>query len=180
MKTFLLLLSIVLIQGSCWAPESSEEQRVKTLQEEIFKEKNKALFTRAIEHIKKQEGLRLKVYKCPAGQKTIGYGHMILPHENYEFISKHEADSLLISDFNKRLNLLDKELAYHKKLSLACFIYNVGFSTYQKSTLRQLVEKNLPIDLEIVKYSQYKVKDCYVYSKHLLKARIFELNMYKM
>ncbi|HJD55749.1 MAG TPA: hypothetical protein LFW21_03780 [Rickettsia endosymbiont of Pyrocoelia pectoralis] len=35
--------------------------------------------------IKRFESLRLKPYYCPAGLKTIGYGHVIKPHEMLYF-----------------------------------------------------------------------------------------------
>ena len=36
------------------------------------------------EHIKKEEGFRNKVYRDHLGNRTIGYGHLCLPNENWE------------------------------------------------------------------------------------------------
>lgn len=35
----------------------------------------------AAQLIRKHEGLRLAPYFCQAGRLTVGYGHVILPHE---------------------------------------------------------------------------------------------------
>lgn len=42
------------------------------------------------------------VYICPAGKPTIGYGHVVLPGENFKQpMTEQEANDLLMKDLNK-------------------------------------------------------------------------------
>ena len=51
---------------------------------------------KARELIKEFEGLSLKPYFCPAGLKTIGYGHVIGKHDNItDDITIERAEELL-------------------------------------------------------------------------------------
>ncbi|AIL64475.1 hypothetical protein NOVO_00320 [Rickettsiales bacterium Ac37b] len=50
--------------------------------------------------IKNFESLRLAVYNCPSGYKTIGYGHVLLPGENLEKLTKDAAEELLYKGYN--------------------------------------------------------------------------------
>lgn len=60
--------------------------------------------SKLIEQLKFEEGLRLTVYRCPAGKRTIGYGHNLDANPNYkgqlipEKISKEFAVILLVQD----------------------------------------------------------------------------------
>ena len=54
-----------------------------------------------IEQLKRDEGLSLTPYYCPAGKLTIGYGHVILPHECKFLkgtITQEKANELLNKD----------------------------------------------------------------------------------
>lgn len=79
--------------------------------------------------IAKFEGLSLKPYTCPAGARTIGYGHRILPNEHFTLITKDIAKSLLYNDF---INVLDTLHSLYPRIygtelyALACLSYNVG------------------------------------------------------
>jgi lysozyme len=47
-------------------------------------------------------GHAAKVYFCPAGKPTIGYGHVVLPGENFKQpMTEQEANDLLMKDLNK-------------------------------------------------------------------------------
>lgn len=51
--------------------------------------------------IKRFEGFSPTIYMCPAGHPTIGYGHVVLAHEQKQFaagITKAEATELLRKD----------------------------------------------------------------------------------
>ena len=55
------------------------------------------------EHIKKEEGFRNKVYLDHLGNRTIGYGHLCLPNENWEddkVYDSKELDKTFEYDFN--------------------------------------------------------------------------------
>jgi len=53
------------------------------------------------DYIKKHEGFSSKIYKCPAGHPTIGWGHKLLPHELDDYrdgITTEQAEMLLSLD----------------------------------------------------------------------------------
>lgn len=67
-----------------------------------------------IDDIKKEEGLQLKVYTCPANKLTIGYGRNVEDRG----ITKEEAEYLLLNDVaDVKLHLVDK-LPYWENLSI--------------------------------------------------------------
>jgi len=51
-----------------------------------------------LELIKSFEGYVSKVYLCPAGKPTIGYGHVVEAGEKFEHLSEVEASALLAKD----------------------------------------------------------------------------------
>lgn len=87
---------------------------------------------------KKFEALRLKVYKCPAGKWTIGYGRNL---EDVG-ISKTEAEYLFKADFNRAIQdvmaLCNKFGVDYKNLSEARFFvltdmaFNLGYDRLSK------------------------------------------------
>ena len=97
-----------------------------------------------INFIKKHEGFKDKVYKCPAGSKTIGHGHRLLPYENYKSITKIEAENLLIKDLSviksqlqhtlKEEDIYNKLKGYQKDAILS-LCYNWGVARFAKSKL---------------------------------------------
>lgn len=95
--------------------------------------------------IKKYEGLKLKAYKCPAGVWTIGYGRTTNVKPG-DIITEKQADSFLIEEvekFNIELknslsNSYDK-LNKNQITALLSFIYNLGISNFNKSTLRKKI-----------------------------------------
>jgi len=54
--------------------------------------------------VKQKEGLRLNAYICPGGKRTIGYGHVVRKGENLARITRKQADSIFLVDFNKAYN----------------------------------------------------------------------------
>ena len=70
--------------------------------------------TQGIDLIKQFEGLRLNRYLDAVGKPTIGYGHLILPHESFNRpLSESEALALL------RRDLRSAELALRKLVRVA-------------------------------------------------------------
>ncbi len=66
--------------------------------------------------IKKNEGFSLTPYKDQLGHLTVGYGHLILPHETRLTENKNnkaQLKDLFIQDFNQALNDY-KKLIKHK------------------------------------------------------------------
>ncbi|NJO92944.1 MAG: lysozyme, partial [Chloroflexia bacterium] len=135
-------------------------------------------YERTIEYIKEHEGFAGGMpYICPGGYKTIGYGHVILEHENFEQLSENQADSLLRIDFNKALDLVEKNIDVKgsKKLAIAHFVFTRGIGTFIKSPLKAMVENNEDISEEIVKWCYYRnIKGERVRSQHAYNIRKWE------
>ena len=80
---------------------------------------------RLIETLKRHEGLRLKVYTCPAGKLTVGYGRNLEDRG----ITEEEADYLLINDIRCVEDALVRALPCFEKLPEAAqeVLINMGF-----------------------------------------------------
>ena len=80
--------------------------------------------------IKREEGLRLVSYVCPAGYPTIGYGHRI-PSMHHPAITEADADALLAFDVGiaerLALKLAPNLSVYPRRLAaLTDLVFNVG------------------------------------------------------
>ena len=89
-------------------------------------------------------GFAPRVYICPAGEPTIGWGHVVLPGERYGRITEAEAEALLRRDLGKfekgvRDLTVGAKLNENQFSALVCFAYNVGLGAFKKSTLRRKV-----------------------------------------
>ncbi len=99
--------------------------------------------TKGIDFIKTFESFSSVSYICPAGLRTIGYGHVILPGEHYEVLSLEGAEHLLCKD------LLAAERAVIRNINvpldqdqfdaLVSLTFNIGSGSLQRSTLRQKI-----------------------------------------
>lgn len=104
-----------------------------------------------IDLISKFEGLYLKAYLCPAGVKTIGYGHTKGVNMT-DVITKEQAINFLKED----LKVAEKcvSLQVHTAInqnqfdSLVSFIFNLGAGNFAMSGLRKKVNTN-PNDITI-------------------------------
>lgn len=100
----------------------------------------------AIKLIKKYEGYSNKVYFCPAGYKTIGYGHLIKPGEIFDrSILPQEAENLLLIDlqfYSKAIySLVNAKLNEMQFAALLSFTFNLGSAALERSTLRQKLNR---------------------------------------
>ena len=101
-----------------------------------------------LEVIKYYEGFHAEPYICPAGKRTIGYGHVIQAGERYKRISKWQGDLLLTKDAAVALwNLQDiapelfEEDDPDKIMAVLSFIFNLGESNFRNSTLLQRIHE---------------------------------------
>ena len=97
-----------------------------------------------IDLIKRNEGLRLKAYRCPGGMWTIGYGHTSGVKDG-DVITKEQAEELLkkdIKEIEDKLNSLNLNLTQNQFDALASFIFNVGWSNFKSSTLLKKIKIN--------------------------------------
>lgn len=96
--------------------------------------------------IKKYEGFSAKVYICPAGYETIGFGHLVRAGKDFSAgISKQQAEDLLRQDaaFAERavLRLISVPLSDGQFDALVSFVFNLGGGALQASTLRRKLNR---------------------------------------
>jgi lysozyme len=98
--------------------------------------------------IKKEEGLKLTVYLCPAGVKTVGWGHAVEPHDGLKLgdvITEERAlqflESDLIKAYHSLFRLVHVPLTDNQQTALVSFIFNLGAGRFQASTLRQKLNR---------------------------------------
>lgn len=91
-----------------------------------------------LEFIKKQEGCRLKAYKCSAGKLTIGYGHTKNVKEGM-VITQNQAEKFFIDDITETekqlddlLLDLDREYSDYQYSALVSFTFNLGIGNTKK------------------------------------------------
>ncbi|MCI5049406.1 MAG: lysozyme [Rickettsiales bacterium] len=104
----------------------------------------RAITPKGIALIREFEGFAPTPYICAGGYPTIGYGHVIRPHENFdEPITQHQAESLLRHDVRHAqasvLRLIHVPLSDGQYDALVSFTYNLGGGALQRSTLRRTV-----------------------------------------
>lgn len=96
--------------------------------------------------IRKFEGLRLKVYRCPAGVPTVGYGHTGKEvHMGMAPISEAVAEGMMQQDaaqFVLAASNLSPVLWFDeaKQAAIADFCFNLGTTRYKASTLKRKVD----------------------------------------
>lgn len=137
--------------------------------------------TQAIELIKKFEGLRLETYLCDANKKTIGYGHVILPNENYTKITEQEAEAILKKDLKKfedaYMTYVTVGLKPNQIAALISLMFNIGVTAFKNSTLLKLINSNGKIEDIKAQFLRWKFVGK-VENKGLLKRRTQEWEVY--
>ncbi len=93
-----------------------------------------------VELIRFFEGLRLETYPDVAGNKTIGYGHLLKPGESGKPITRQEAEALLAVDIAEHEKaVLDMTsgsdgVTADMESALTCLTFNVGVDRLAKSS----------------------------------------------
>lgn len=107
---------------------------------------------KGIHFIVKEEGERLKAYKCPAGVWTIGVGHTGNVKEG-DKITKEQSRELLKHDlkrFEQCVNInCHVTLKNHEFDALISLAFNIGCEAFKNSTLlRKINSKSSIEDIE--------------------------------
>ncbi|OWK36991.1 lysozyme [Fimbriiglobus ruber] len=96
-----------------------------------------------ITFIQSFEQLRLQRYLDSAGRPSIGWGHLIVPGEDYQLISPEQAGAIFLQDLsvaeraiNQAVEVLLSQNEYDACASLA---FNVGAGNFARSTLVKLL-----------------------------------------
>lgn len=80
-----------------------------------------------------------RVYLCPVGRRTIGYGHALRPFEHFPgAITMAEGERLMDEDLAPieiYLNGVFPDLTQNEFDALASLIFNIGLGAFEKSTL---------------------------------------------
>lgn len=91
-----------------------------------------------IEFIKKEEGLVLNAYLCPANVWTIGYGHTNGVKKG-DKITEEQAEDFLVNDllYSERVvnKMVKVKLNQNQYDALVSFVFNVGSGNFINSTL---------------------------------------------
>lgn len=180
-KKILLLLISFLCTLNLWAP--IHEINIMKIAQEYNYEK---LYNKVLTSIKSFEGLKLNTYLCPAGYKTIGYGHCIKPNEHISgSLTLAQADSILRADVDYammsilKLKKFDKYREPEKVLALTHFVFNMGCGNFNKSILKEKVLNNKHIETEMLRWVHYKDNNQNVVtSQNLIKMRHFEIDLF--
>jgi lysozyme len=98
--------------------------------------------------IQKEEGLKLTVYTCPGGVKTVGWGHTIEPYDGLdvgdaitEDMALQFLESDLVKAYQSLFRLVHVPLTDSQQTALVSFIFNLGAGRFQASTLRQKLNR---------------------------------------
>ena len=98
--------------------------------------------------IKRFEGFSPKIYICPAGYPTVGYGHLVRPDERERFrdgVSEVWASELLEQDARTAeasvIRLISVPLKDGQFDALVSFTFNLGAGALQRSALRRVVNR---------------------------------------
>ena len=89
-------------------------------------------------------------YTCPAGKKTIGWGHVILPEDDFDLpLSPEDGLHLLVQDLGIAKKAVQEGvvvgLHQYQFDALVSLAFNIGNGAFLKSqTLEALNRKNLP------------------------------------
>jgi len=138
----------------------------------------------ALDLIRKFEGFSEKMYLCPAGYLTVGYGHRVKISEKERFaagITEPEAADVLKQDVmvaeQAVLRLISVPLTDGQFGALVSFTYNLGAGALQRSALRQKVNRQeyTEVPAEFMKWVWAKGKKL----KGLIERRAAETLLYQ-
>ena len=161
----------------------TEEKKEKDLQEYLRLVEWRETYEMIVKSIKRREGFESNKYYCPGGILTIGYGHAIRTNESFvEPLTESEADRLLRQDLDSAIAYVQRttDLEHIQLLAMSHFVFNVGSGNFYRSTLRQLIIADKPIDEEIIKWIHIKTNKGIFKSDWLLQSRKLELELFKL
>lgn len=97
--------------------------------------------------IKRFEGFSETPYLCPAGMRTIGYGHVIKPQATISArITVSQAEKLLEKDIQAFEKIVQAQVGIILNQSqfdaLVSFVYNIGETAFMRSTMLKRIKQN--------------------------------------
>jgi len=137
-----------------------------------------------IDLVKYFEGFSYKPYICAGGYKTILTGHIITVNENFDYITKdnaeQEGERILHMDLIKSemsvLRLIHIPLEDYQYDALCSWTFNLGGGALQRSTLRSKINRKehdlVPDEFRKWVYANGRIL------KGLVRRRITEAHLY--
>jgi lysozyme len=166
-KVYVILIILLFLK----IENNKFQKRCKTKYCYKFEENDSLkIYNMCIEELKEREKFMPKVYKCPAGYKTIGYGHKLLKNERLRNIDTIQATQILKEDFNIALSEINnkfKDSSYKWKLAHSHASFCLGFSRVVKAIKNK----------DLYKHVYYRKNNCFIKAKSLIQARQFELSL---
>jgi len=141
-----------------------------------------------VDFIKQFEGFKAKAYKDPKSSNglpiTIGYGSTMYKDGSKiklgDIVTEQQAQELLAWEINNKstiINSYNLKLTQNQFDALSSFIYNLGASAFNNSTLLKKIKKN-PNDPTIKDEFMKWVKNDGAVMKGLVRRRDAEQKMY--
>ena len=99
--------------------------------------------------IKRYEGCEPRMYYCPAGKATIGYGHLCIGKEKEYFKDKTMTEMEMTNLLKRDVGFAEAAIRRYVKVSLTqgqydalvSFIFNLGAGAFRSSTLLRVLNR---------------------------------------
>ena len=92
--------------------------------------------------IQRFEGFRAEPYLDPAGVRSIGYGHVILPGEHFTALTEAQATTLMLRDIETKKGwiayYIHRLLNDNQYSALVSLVFNLGVTPLTKTLGRKL------------------------------------------
>lgn len=139
----------------------------------------------AKELIKHFEGFSSKVYVCPSGHRTFGFGSLVSHYPDMQFpVTREQAEQCLLQDMQKFAKGIKKmvtvPLEDNQMAALISFTYNLGLGALQRSSLRMKLnrgEYNSAAD-EFLMWDKARVGGVLKALPGLTRRRVAERNLF--
>lgn len=135
--------------------------------------------------IARYEGFRPYPYFCEAGKRTIGFGHVMRPGEEWpDGIHEGQALDLLVQDARREAQpvaaALQGKIKPHEADALISLAFNVGGGTVARSTLLRLINngsRETAAD-EFLRWDKITVNGAKQVSRGLHRRRLAERRLF--
>lgn len=131
------------------------------------------------------EGFRARPYICPAGKKTVGFGHVMQKGKQYPAtITMEEAKTLLREDVKTAEAVVNSAvkvpLNQNQFDALVSFVFNLGGGALRRSTLLKILNQGeyIKAAIEFKKWNKARVNGRTVVLPGLVKRRERESDLF--
>ncbi len=136
-----------------------------------------------LHELKRREGLRLQKYTCPAGYRTIGYGHVGKTIKSIK--TKQDADVQLEYDLDRYVQKVNKiydyKLSSNQSYALASLYMNLKHSKLKGSDLERCIKQGKNPYKYWIKYVKYTTPNGVVKtSTNLKRSRELEIYLFNI